>query len=112
MRRKGNARASRPMPEWLLDLERANQASRYHRRKQNRHRPLMLFDLQLLGKPDANGNPVVVESRADAGASVEEAARTAKNDRPEMIVQNTSLHGTCGFRLIRNGLEVFFRGFK
>ena len=28
--------------------------------------------------------------------------------RQKMIVQNTSLHGTCGFRLIRNGLEVFF----
>jgi hypothetical protein len=38
----------------------------------------MLLDLQLLGKPDAKGNAVVVESRTHAGASVEEAVRTAK----------------------------------
>jgi hypothetical protein len=37
-----------------------------------------------------------------AGASVEEAVRTAK-----IIVQSTSVPGTYGFRLIRNGLEVF-----
>jgi hypothetical protein len=63
----------------------------------------MLFDLQLLGKPDANGNAAVVESRTHAGASVEEAVRSAK-----IIVQSTSVPGTYGFRLIRNGLEVFF----
>jgi hypothetical protein len=48
----------------------------------------MLFDLQLLGKPDANGNALVVESRTHAGASVEEAVRTAKR-----IVQSTSVPG-------------------
>ena len=62
----------------------------------------MLFDLQLLGKPDAKGNALVVESRTHAGAPVEEAVRTAK-----IIVQSTSVPGTYGFRLIRNGLEVF-----
>src|SRR4051812_4338942 len=61
----------------------------------------MLFDLQLLGKPDANGNAAVVESRTHAGASIEEAVRTAK-----IIVQSTLVPGTYGFRLIRNGLEV------
>ena len=62
----------------------------------------MLFDLQLLGKPDANGNAAVVESRTHAGPSVEEAVRTA-----QIIVRSTSVPGTYGFRLIRNGLEVF-----
>jgi hypothetical protein len=59
----------------------------------------MLFDLQLLGKPDAAGNAGVVENRTHAGASVEEAVRTAKD-----IVLKP---GTYGFRLVRNGLEVF-----
>jgi hypothetical protein len=58
------------------------------------YRARMLFDLQLLGKPD--------ESRTHAGASIEEAVRTAK-----IIVQSTLVPGTYGFRLIRNGLEVF-----
>jgi hypothetical protein len=62
----------------------------------------MRFDVQLLGKPDANGNALVVENRTHAGASVEEAVRTAK-----IIGQGTSVPGTYGFRLIRNGLEVF-----
>ena len=62
----------------------------------------MLFDLQLLGKPDAAGNSGVIENRTHAGASVEEAVRTAKN-----IVLNTPMPGVYGFRLIRNGLEVF-----
>jgi hypothetical protein len=62
----------------------------------------MLFDLQLLGKPDAAGNADVIENRTHAGASVEEAVRTAKD-----IVLNTLVPGICGFRLIRNGLEVF-----
>jgi hypothetical protein len=62
----------------------------------------MLFDLQLLGKPDAAGNAGVVENRTHAGASVEEAVRTAKD-----IVLNTPVPGTYGFRLVRNGLEVF-----
>jgi hypothetical protein len=62
----------------------------------------MLFDLQLLGKPDAAGNAGVIENRTHAGASVEEAVRTAKD-----IVLNTPVPGTYGFRLVRNGLEVF-----
>jgi hypothetical protein len=56
----------------------------------------MLFDLQLLGKPDA-GNADVLENRMLAAASVEEAVRTAKDIVP----------GIYGFRLMRNGLEVF-----
>jgi hypothetical protein len=44
----------------------------------------MLFDLQLLGKPDATGSAGVMENRTLAAESVEEAVR-----------------------LIRNGLEVF-----
>jgi hypothetical protein len=62
----------------------------------------MLFDLQLLGKPDAAGNAGVIENRTLAAASVEEAVRTAKN-----IVLNTPVPGVCGFRLLRSGLEVF-----
>jgi hypothetical protein len=61
----------------------------------------MLFDLQLLGKPDA-GNADVLENRMLAAASVEEAVRTAKD-----IVLNTPVPGIYGFRLMRNGLEVF-----
>jgi hypothetical protein len=61
----------------------------------------MLFDLQLLGKPDA-GNADVIENRMLAAASVEEAVRTAKD-----IVLNTPVPGIYGFRLMRNGLEVF-----
>jgi hypothetical protein len=45
----------------------------------------MLFDLELLGKPDANGNATVVESRTHGGASVEEAVRHGKNNRPEHV---------------------------
>jgi hypothetical protein len=55
----------------------------------------MLFDLQLLGKPDAAGNAGVIENRTPAGASVEEAVRTAKD-----IVLNTPVPGTYGFRLM------------
>ena len=62
----------------------------------------MLFDLQLLGKPDAAGNADVIENRTLAAASVEEAARAARG-----IVLNTPVRGVYGFRLIRNGLEVF-----
>jgi hypothetical protein len=39
----------------------------------------MLFDLQLLGKPDAAGNADVIENRTLAAASVEEAARAARS---------------------------------
>jgi hypothetical protein len=62
----------------------------------------MVFDLQLLGAPDAAGNADVIENRAHAGVSVEEAVRTAKD-----VVLNTPVPGIHGFRLIRNGLEVF-----
>ena len=62
----------------------------------------MLFDLQLLGNPDAAGNADVIENRTLAAASVEEAVRTAKD-----VVLNTPVPGIYGFRLIRNGLEVF-----
>jgi hypothetical protein len=62
----------------------------------------MLFDLQLLGKPDAAGNADVIENRTLAAASIEEAVRTAKD-----IVLNTPVPGIYGFRLMRNGLEVF-----
>jgi hypothetical protein len=62
----------------------------------------MLFDLQLLAKPDAAGNADVIENRPLAAASVEEAVRTAKD-----VVLNTPVPGIYGFRLIRNGLEVF-----
>ena len=61
----------------------------------------MLFDLQLLGKPDA-GNADVIENRTLGAASVEEAVRAAKD-----IVLNTPVPGIYGFRLMRNGLEVF-----
>jgi hypothetical protein len=37
----------------------------------------MLFDLQLLGKPDAAGNAGVIENRTLAAASGEEAVRAA-----------------------------------
>ncbi len=62
----------------------------------------MLFDLQLLGKPDAAGNADVMENRTLAAASVEEAVPAARE-----IVLNTPVPGIYGFRLIRNGLEVF-----
>ena len=62
----------------------------------------MHFDLQLLGKPDASGNSAVLESRILSGASVDKAVRMAK-----VIIQNTPVPGTYGFRLIKNGLEVF-----
>jgi hypothetical protein len=62
----------------------------------------MLFDLQLLGKPDPSGNAQVIENRTLAAASVEEAVRAAKE-----ILLNTPVPGIYGFRLIRNGLEVF-----
>jgi hypothetical protein len=62
----------------------------------------MHFDLQLLGKPDATGNSAILESRILSATSVEQAVRMAK-----AIVRNTPLSGTYGFRLIRNGLEVF-----
>jgi CheY-like chemotaxis protein len=62
----------------------------------------MLFDLQLLGKPDAAGNADVIENRTLAAVSVEEAVRTAKD-----ILTTTPVPGIHGFRLIRNGLEVF-----
>ena len=62
----------------------------------------MLFDLQLLGKPDAAGNADVIENRTLASASIEDAVRTAKD-----IVLNTPVPGIYGFRLMRNGLEVF-----
>jgi hypothetical protein len=38
----------------------------------------MLFDLQLLGKPDAAGNADVIENRTLAAASVEEADRRCR----------------------------------
>jgi hypothetical protein len=57
----------------------------------------MLFDLQLLGKPDAAGNAGVIENRTLAAASIEEAVRTAKN-----IVLNTPVPGVYGFRLLRS----------
>ena len=62
----------------------------------------MLFDLQLLGKLDAAGNADVIDNRMLAAASIEEAVRTAKD-----IVLNTPVPGIYGFRLMRNGLEVF-----
>jgi hypothetical protein len=62
----------------------------------------MLFDLQLLGKPDAAGNADVIENRTLASASIEDAVRTAKD-----IVLNTPVPGIYGFRLMMNGLEVF-----
>ena len=52
----------------------------------------MLFDLQLLGAPDAAGNADVIESRTHAGASVEEAVQTAKD-----VVLNTQLPGFTAF---------------
>jgi hypothetical protein len=60
------------------------------------------LDLQLLGNPDAAGNAEVIENRTLAAASVEEAVRAAKE-----IVLNTPVPAINGFRLIRNGLEVF-----
>ena len=48
------------------------------------------------------GNADVIENRTLTAASVEEAVRTAKD-----IVLNTPVPGIYGFRLIRNGLEVF-----
>jgi hypothetical protein len=39
----------------------------------------MLFDLQLLGKPDAASNADVIENRTLGAASVEEAVRAAKD---------------------------------
>ena len=69
---------------------------------QNRTYIVMHFDLQLLRKPDANGNSAVLESRILSGTSVEQGVRMAK-----AIVQNKPVPGTYGFRLIRNGLEVF-----
>ena len=62
----------------------------------------MLFDLQLLGKLDAAGNADVIDNRMLLEASVEEAVRAAKQ-----IVLNAPVPGIYGFRLIRNGLEVF-----
>jgi hypothetical protein len=62
----------------------------------------MHFDLQLLGEPDATGSADVMENRTLARESVEEAVRLAKD-----IVLNTPVPGVCGFRLVRNGLEVF-----
>ena len=62
----------------------------------------MLLDLQLLGKPDAAGHADVIENRSVAAESIEEAVRMAKD-----IVLNTPIPGIYGFRLIRNGLEVF-----
>lgn len=62
----------------------------------------MLFDLQLLGNPDAAGDADVIENRMLAAGSVEEAVRSAKD-----IVLNTPVPGIYGFRLIRHGLEVF-----
>jgi hypothetical protein len=62
----------------------------------------MLFDLQLLGKLDAAGNADVIDNRMLLEASVEEAVRSAKD-----IVLNTPVPGIYGFRLMRNGLEVF-----
>ena len=62
----------------------------------------MLFDLQLLGKLDAAGNADVIDNRMLPEASVEEAVRAAKE-----IVLNAPVPGIYGFRLIRNGLEVF-----
>ncbi len=62
----------------------------------------MLFDLQLLGSPDAAGDADVIENRMLAAGSVEEAVRSAKD-----IVLNTPVPGIYGFRLIRHGLEVF-----
>ena len=61
-----------------------------------------LFDLQLLGKLDAAGNVDVIDNRMLLEASVEEAVRAAKE-----IVLNAPVPGIYGFRLIRNGLEVF-----
>ena len=47
-------------------------------------------------------NADVIENRTLAAASVEEAVRTATG-----IVLNTPVPGIYGFRLMRNGLEVF-----
>jgi hypothetical protein len=52
----------------------------------------MLFDLQLLGKPDAAGNADVIENRTLAAASIEEAVRTAKD-----IVLNTPVPAFTAF---------------
>src|SRR5437016_5640150 len=52
----------------------------------------MLFDLQLLGSPDASGDANVIENRTLGSA--------------KDILINTPLPGIQGFRLIRNGLEV------
>ena len=62
----------------------------------------MLFDLQLLGTPAAAGHADVIENRTLGAASVEEAVRAAKD-----IVLNTPVPGIYGFRLLRNGLDVF-----
>ena len=62
----------------------------------------MLSDLQLLGKLDPSRDAEVIENRTLAAASVEEAVRAAKE-----IVRNIPAPGIYGFRLIRNGLEVF-----
>jgi hypothetical protein len=62
----------------------------------------MLFDLQLLGNPDAAGNADVIENRTLAAASVEETVRAAKD-----VVLRTPVPGIYGFRLMRHGLEVF-----
>ena len=62
----------------------------------------MLFELQLLGKLDAAGNAGVIDNRMLLEASVEEAVRAAKE-----IVLNGPVPDIYGFRLIRNGLEVF-----
>jgi hypothetical protein len=62
----------------------------------------MLFDLQLLGRPDDAAHADVIENRSLSAGSIEEAVRSAKD-----IVLNTPVPGIYGFRLMRNGLEVF-----
>ena len=57
----------------------------------------MLFNLQLRGKPDANGNALVVESRTQAGASVEEAVRCCLKPPPH-IRSTSGPHFCCNTR--------------
>jgi hypothetical protein len=55
----------------------------------------VLFDLELLGEPIEGRAPTVIDRRTHGGATVQDAAASAR-----FIVLNTPVPGTYGFRLL------------
>jgi hypothetical protein len=60
----------------------------------------MMFVIEILGKPDSNGNADIIERRTHTGSTVTEALRTAQAN------MRTPPPSAYSFSMKANGMEV------